>query len=200
MVFTGLRIAQNLLMATFYVFALYCPAVQARQTVELEMMPLFELNPTTAADFTMQTRRFDTDERKIVLNGCMSVLQDMGYNITGGDRPMGLVVASRKAEVLPPGLDHALAEAAIVATTLILSLLSGQDMVTDLPEQVQQTIYISLLVTAESDGQTRVRLSIDRDMLYDNGRIIPDHTELPLVYQEFFEKLSKSVFLEAHQI
>jgi hypothetical protein len=95
---------------------------------------------------------------------------------------------------------HAVAEAAIVVTTVILSLLSGQDMVTDLPEQVEQSIFVSLLVSAETENQTRVRLSIDRDMLYDTGVIIPDHTELPLIYQEFFEKLSKAVFLEAHQL
>ena len=73
-------------------------------------------------------------------------------------------------------------------------------MVTDLPEQVAQTIFVSLLVSADGESQTLVRLSIDRDMLYDTGFIIPDHTELPLIYQEFFEKLSRAVFLEAHQL
>jgi hypothetical protein len=37
-------------------------------------------------------------------------------------------------------------------------------------------------------------------MVYDQGYILADHTELPLIYQEFFDKLSKSVFLEAEQI
>jgi len=172
----------------------------ANQTAELSMMPLFQLNPTAPADLAIQSRRFDTNATGVVLNGCLSVLQDMGYSINNGDRYLGLVVASKRAEVLPPGMGHAVAEAAIVVTTVILSLLSGQDMVTDLPEQVEQSIFVSLLVTAETENQTRVRLSIDRDMLYDTGVIIPDHTELPLIYQEFFEKLSKAVFLEAHQL
>ena len=175
----------------------------ARQTVELAMHPFFVLNPTSPADLALQRRRFDTTATDEVFNGCLSVLQDMGYLITGGDRDLGLVVASKKAKVAPPGLDHTLAEVALVTTTVILSLLTGEDMVTDLPEQVAQTIFVSLLVTAESESQgpgTRVRLSIDRDMHYDTGGTIPDHTELPLVYQEFFEKLSKSVFLEAHSI
>jgi hypothetical protein len=178
----------------------YPTPVQAGQTAELSMMPLFELNPTDPADKDMQSRRFDTEERTVVVNGSLSVLQDMGYSITGGNRQLGLVTAKRKAEVPPPGLEHALAEAALVTTTIILSLLTGQDMVTDLPEQVEQTIYISLLVSGEAESQIQVRLSIDRDMRYDNGRVIPDHTELTLIYQEFFEKLSRSVFLEAHQL
>ena len=178
----------------------YTMPVQAKQTTELSMMPLFQLNPTAPADLVIQSHRFDTNESGLVFNGCVSVLQDMGYAVTGGDRPLGLVVARRKAEVPKAGLEHAVAEAALVTTTIILSLLTGQDMVTDLPEQVEQTIFISLLVSAETENSTRVRLSIDRDMLYDNGRVIPDHTESPLIYQEFFGKLSKSVFLEAHQL
>ena len=178
-----------------------CPTPAfAGQIEELSMEPLFQLNPTDPADLAIQSRRFESNAKDVVLNGCLSVLQDMGYNISSGNRQMGLVVASRKAEVLPPGIGHAVAEAAVVVTTIILSLLSGQDMVTDLPEQVEQTIFVSLLVSVESESQTRVRLSIDRDMLYDNGRVIPDHTELPLVYEDFFEKLARAVFLEAHQL
>jgi hypothetical protein len=172
----------------------------AGQIVELSMTPLFQLNPTDPADLAIQSRRFDTNENDVVLNGCLSVLQDMGYSISSGNRQMGLVVASRKAEVLPAGLGHAVAEAAVVVTSILLSLLSGQDMITDLPEQVEQTIFVSLLVSAEHESQTLVRLSIDRDMRYDNGGVIPDHTELPLVYEEFFGKLAKAIFLEAHQL
>lgn len=172
----------------------------AGQIVELSMTPLFQLNPTDPADLAVQSRRFDTSDNDVVLNGCLSVLQDMGYNISSGNRQMGLVVASRRAQVLPPGLVHAVAEAALIVTTVILSLLTGEDLVTDLPEQVEQTIFVSLLVSVESESQTRVRLSIDRDMRYDNGSVIPDHTELPLVYEEFFGKLARAVFLEAHQL
>jgi hypothetical protein len=194
-------ISQSIMALCALATALVYPTpVQAGQTVELSMMPLFELNPTDPADIEMQSRRFDTEERSVVVNGSLSVLQDMGYSITSGDRQLGLVTAKKRAEVLPPGLDHAVAEAALVAATVLLSLLTGQDMVTDLPEQIEQTIFVSLLVSAEDESQTLVRLSIDRDMRYDNGFIIPDHTELPLIYQEFFEKLSRAVFLEAHQL
>ena len=192
---------QSIVALSALVAAVVCPMpAQARQTVELSMVPLFELNPTDPADLVMQSRRFDVGENDVVLNGSLSVLQDMGYSITSGNRQLGLLTAKKKAEVLPPGLEHALAEAALVTTTIILSLLTGQDMVTDLPEQVEQTIFVSLLVSGNAENQTLVRLSIDRDMRYDNGRTIPDHTELPLIYQEFFEKLSRAVFLEAHQL
>ena len=87
--------------------------------------------------------------------------------------------------------------------TVILSLLIGEDVVTDLPEQVAQRIHINLLVSTAGDdarNATEVRISLDRDMLYDHGGMIPDHTELPRVYQEFFEKLSKAIYLEGEQL
>ena len=193
-------VALRILVVTFICTNICIVPVHAAQTVEKPMMPLFQLNPTGSGDREMQTRRFETSANGVVLNGCLGVLQDMGYKVTGGNRQLGLILASKKADVEGAGLGHAAAEAVLVATTIILSLLTGADMVTDLPEQVAQTIYISLLVSEETESQTRVRLSIDRDMHYDNGGVIPDHTELPLIYLEFFEKLAKSVFLEAHQL
>jgi hypothetical protein len=98
---------------------------------------------------------------------------------------------------------HAVAEAALVTVTVLLSIAVGEDLVTDLPEQVAQRIHVSLLVSesgGDDGGVTEVRVSLDRDMIYDHGGIIPDHTELPLVYQEFFAKLSRSVYLEEEQL
>ena len=64
-----------------------------------------------------------------------------------------------------------------------------------------QRIHVSLVVTKEGEDElTTVRISLDRDMIYDHGHIIPDHTELPLVYQEFFERLSSAVFLEGERL
>ena len=172
----------------------------AEQTKPLGMEPLFQLNPTSAADLHAQSRSFATADRARVLNASASVLQDMGFKVTGGEWEFGVLVGEKMAEVSSAGAVHATAEAALVVTTVLLSLLSGQDMVTDLPEQVAQRIHVSLLVSDERSGSTGVRISIDRDMIYDHGGSIPDHTELPLVYEEFFERLSRSIFFEGERL
>ena len=171
----------------------------ARQTKPQGMEPLFQLNPTSAADLATQSRSFPTDGGAGVQNAAVQVLQDMGYQVKGGNREIGLLYADKVADVPPPGGVHALAEAVVVTVSFIL----GRGDYVDLPEQVAQHIYVTLLIveeTAHPSASVRVRLSIDRDMVYDQGYILADHTELPLVYQEFFEKLSKSVFLEVEQI
>ena len=176
----------------------------AQQTDPLGMEPLFQLNPTSAADLSTQSRSFPTADSKTVLDAAAQVLQDMGYQIKGGDRQLGLLYGDKIADVPRPGLDHDIAEAVVVVLSFIaIALVGGNGEAVDLPEQIAQHVYVTLLVTEETDHpapSVRVRLSIDRDMVYDQGYIVADHTELPLIYQEFFEKLSKSVFLEAEQI
>jgi hypothetical protein len=181
------------------VFAL--PAL-AKQTEPLPMEPWFQLNPTSAEDLETQTRTFQKVPRSSVLFASAGVLQDMGYKITGGERRFGLLLGQKMAAVESPGAAHAIGEAALVTTTVILSLLVGEDLVTDLPEQVAQQIHISLLVSEgdSENGEVEVRISLDRDMHYDHGGIVPDHTELPKVYQEFFERLSRAVYLEGEQL
>jgi hypothetical protein len=172
----------------------------AEQTEPLGMEPLFQLNPTSAADLDAQSRSFAVSDRATVLYASASVLQDMGFKVTGGEWEMGVLVGEKTADVSSAGAAHAAAEAAVVAATAFLSLLLASDMVTDLPEQVAQRIHVSLLVSAEQ-STTRVRISIDRDMVYDHQRPnIPDHTELPLVYQEFFERLSRAIFFEGERL
>jgi hypothetical protein len=168
------------------------------------MEPLFQLNPTSPTDLLAQSRSFPTADSNAILNASVAVLQDMGYQVKGGDRQLGLLYGDKVADVPRPGPDHDIAEAALVAVSILaIALGGGQGEIMDLPEQVVQHVYVTLLVvreTGHSAASVRVRLSIDRDMVYDQGYILADHTELPLIYQEFFDKLSKSVFLEAEQI
>jgi hypothetical protein len=183
--------------------SLCAPVSQANQTKPLAMEPLFQANPTDPADLSEQTRTYPTDDRAAVWLAAAAALQDMGYKITGGQKAFGLLVGQKTADVPGAGAAHGIGEAALVTTTVILSLLTGENMVTDLPEQVAQVVHVSLLVSPlhRADSRdTQVRISLDRDMIYDHGGIIPDHTELPLIYQEFFDRLSKSIYLEGQKL
>lgn len=174
---------------------------QAQQTQPLAMMPLFQLNPTDSADLAAQTRVYPTRDREAVLLASASALQDMGFKVTGGEKRFGLLVGEKHADVEGAGAGHAMAEAAVVTLSILASLMTGEDMVTDLPEQIAQVIHVSLLVSESATRDaTQVRISLDRDMIYDQGYSIADHTELPLVYQEFFERLSKAVYLEGEKL
>jgi len=187
-------------VATLLILLMSCAAPQlcrAAQTEPLDMSPLFQLNPTDPGDVAEQTRVFPTGNQDEVLFAGAAALQDMGFSITGGEKQFGLLIGEKNADVEGAGAVHAVAEAAVVALSLVGSLIAGQDMTTDLPEQISQVIHVSLLVSESDDGNaTVVRISLDRDMIYDQGFIIADHTELPRVYQDFFDKLSKAIYLE----
>ena len=196
-------IAIYLLPAAILIGCAAAVPCRADQTRPLPMEPLFQLNPTSPEDLAAQTRVYATADREAVLLASAAALQDMGYKLTGGEKEFGLLLGEKTAEVSGAGVAHALSEAALVTATVILSALIGSDVVTDLPEQVAQTIHVSLLVSEPTRGRdrgTEVRISLDRDMHYDHGGIIPDHTELPLVYQEFFDRLSKSIYLEGERL
>jgi hypothetical protein len=174
---------------------------RAQQTEPLSMEPLFQYNPTDPADLSEQTRLYPTRDRESVLLASAAALQDMGFNVTGGEKRFGLLVGSKKADVEDPGAGHAMAEAAVVTLSIMASLLTGEDLVTDLPEQIGQEIHVSLLISeAGNRDATQVRISLDRDMIYDQGYSRPDHTELPMVYREFFERLSRAIYLEGERL
>jgi hypothetical protein len=188
---------------TFAGLVLACclPALTvAQQTRPQSMEPFFQTNPTSAQDLAEQTRRFPVVDREAMMFASIGVLQDMGFKVSGGEQRFGLLLGEKTADVPGAGLTHAIGEAALITVTVLLSVAVGENLVMDLPEQVEQRIYVSLLVSDEPDSElTSVRISLDRDMIYDHGGFIPDHTELPLVYQEFFERLSKALYLEGEQ-
>ena len=187
---------QPLKLVAALMLCLWAQFVGAAQTKPQAISPLFATNPTSSADLAVQTRRLHTDDSLRVLDAASALLQDMGYTVSDGSRVIGTISARRAADVEGAGIGHAVVEAVVV----LIGLVGGEAL--NLPEQVSQVIYISVLVDpdAASPGWTRVRISIDRDMIYDSGQVIPDHTELPLIYAEFFEKLARALFLEAQDL
>ena len=184
--------------------ALFCALtvpVWAQQTKPQSIEPLFTVNPTSIVDTATQTRRYASTDTGLIRDAAIQVLQDMGYKIRGGDKELGLVWGYKRADVPSAGTAHAVAEAMVVTLTVVLSGIIGENVITDLPEQVAQDIYVNLQISRSFDSASSiVRLSIDRDMIYDHGGLIPDHTELPAIYSEFFEHLSRSIFLEASSL
>ena len=71
-------------MALLFAGSTACLPALAQQTKPLDMEPLFQLNPTSAADLSSQTRYFVTSDSSMVLDAGASVLQDMGYRVVFG--------------------------------------------------------------------------------------------------------------------
>lgn len=119
------------------------------------------------------------------------VLQDLGFNIDESETRLGIIVASKDRSAVSGGQ---------VAGAVILALLGAPTAI----DKTQKT-RVSLVArpasmasdTNASSGHL-VRVTFQRIVWNTQNQVSRiESIEDALIYQEFFEKLSKSVFLEA---
>lgn len=150
----------------------------------------FALSPTSLEDRQLQSRRFDTLERTEILASGAAVLQDMGYALDESNSNLGVLTASKRADATNGGQ---------IAGAILLAALTGVST----PIDNEQNIRICLVVneSLSGDGSSLARITFQRVVWNTQGQIARvESIKEPEIYQEFFEKLSKSVFLEAHKI
>lgn len=150
----------------------------------------FLLTGSALEERQMQSRLYETnDEVKLIAAG-IGVLQDMGYSIDETEKSLGLVTASKTVD--------ARKNDQMVGAVLVIAL-GGQPP----PIDRAQTIRVSLVTTPSrlQKGGFIARVTFQRIIINTEGKTSRVETiKDKKIYEEFFEKLSKSVFLEAHQI
>jgi hypothetical protein len=81
----------------------------------------------------------------------------------------------------------------------ILSILVGAP--TSVPYDKTQKVLASLVTTSADNQRTAVRITFQHIIWNSDGNISKnEQINDPQIYQEFFARLSKSVFLVAHEI
>lgn len=147
-----------------------------------------QLQPETLEKRQLQTRRFDTANKDKVLKAGVGVLQDLGFNLDESEAKLGVIVASKDRSAVEFGQ-----EALSVAYTV---LTMGGRIETDR----RQKIRASLVIRPQGE-QLIARITFQRIVWNSAERVSKNEMiEDTKIYQEFFSKLSKSVFLEAHSI
>jgi len=164
----------------------------------------FELSPTYNQDKALQTRFFDTSNHGELVSASAAVLQDLGFQIEESEVDVGLLRAVKERSAREWGQE--------IARTFLMMLGMVGGKVILLPVDLQQQISATLTVSPVNDNPNRfgARIIFHRkiwkgDGYTGNGPILPGEWRLEmiddkLIYQKFFYKLSKSIFLEAHQI
>ena len=118
------------------------------------------------------------------------MLQDLGFNLDESEVELGLVVASKRGPASVPGVSQ---------VTQLLELFAGIEIAVDR----DQRIRVSLVSWPVPDTDTEyfVRVTFQRVVWNTENDISKQQTlDDPTLYQEFFDRLSKSVFLEANSI
>jgi hypothetical protein len=148
------------------------------------------LTPEMLAQRQLQTRRFETTDEQKILKTCAALLQDTGFSIDESDAKLGILTASKKRDAT---------DAMQWAVYLTVSVLLGVPIPPD-DNQIMKA-FVSTRPVGTTGKQVAVRVVFER-VVYNTDRRISKIEALndPKIYQSFFEKLSKALFLEAHEL
>lgn len=127
---------------------------------------------------SFQTREFDTPDTRIVMKAMINVLQDMGFQIQNADAQLGLLTATKWANIehTKKEMKRALKEETVLSKSLVL----------------ETTANIS-----EFGTQSRVRANFQERILDAEGATLAvNQIEDPQFYQTFFAQVDRGVFLQ----
>jgi hypothetical protein len=151
------------------------------------------LSPESLKDRQLQTRIFEAIDESELLTASAAVLQDLGFAIDETEVQCGVIVCSRDRDVTET------VDVVLSVTIEILSLLVGAP--TSVPYDQTQKVLASLVTTPVDNQKIAVRITFHHIVWDSDGNITKnEQVHEPQIYQEFFLKLSKSVFLVAHEI
>lgn len=141
----------------------------------------------------LQIRRFETSDERQLLQAATQTLQDLGFTISESSLEAGVLVGRKKRDAVER--DQVVGQIAIAV--ILAALGSRYDPVWD----KEQTIFVTLATTPiKNSNQIEARVTFDRRLVNNRGQLWRTEliTDKP-IYQEFFDKLAKSTFLEANK-
>ncbi len=149
-----------------------------------------QLSPESLAERQIQMRRFDTANEKKVLAASAAVLQDLGFQLDESETDLGLVVGSKIRSAVNAGQ---------IVGAVVLAALTGAIIPTDRQQKMRASLVTCPV--GEDGGSIAVRVTFQRIVWNDKGQVSKlEGLKDPEIYQEFFAKLSKSLFLEANEL
>ena len=212
------------------------------------------LSPESLQDRQLQTRRFETTNKKAMLAAASAVLQDLGFTLEESEVNLGVLTGSKQRDASSGaqmagavfasllGVNTSVDSRQTIRVSLVMreqnagqaktsSRLRAED-VADIRKDLEKSIAASLkkyaspddaqkiaassaatamrsletdlnhrLGTSASGGDSIVRVTFQRQIFNTEGQeTTAEQIQSPEIYRTFFEKLSKAVFLEAHEL
>ena len=162
----------------------------------------YRLPPSSQGVREAQTRTFEVPAEANILQASVALMQDMDYNFDTIEYPLGVLSGSKTvdADSIARNAGLVAADIALVILAVIGGQVPGGSLYAQADDEIKLTVTMVVLPSLENEGQYTARITI-RSELVDKS----DHVkkvvmiEDPVVYQEIFEKLSKSLFLEEVQ-
>lgn len=166
-----------------------------------EPAELFQLTAESPRHRAMQTRLFETSNEKELLSASAAMLQDLGFQVEESVHEVGFLRATKERSAREYGQ--------YIQRALFFILSLGKLVA---PVDLHQKIAAGLITRPLNQDASRqeVRIVFYRVVWKGDGQsdqqyIPPGEQRMemirdPEIYQQFFAKLSKAVFLEAHTL
>jgi hypothetical protein len=173
-----------------------------------------QMQPDTLANRQIQSRKFDIKSESELLSASASVLQDMGFNLDESQTSLGVIVASKSRDAKEGGQ---------IASAVLLGILFGAAAVSyDKDQKIRASLVTKPAVMnnpikVEPTNKAGKNVKFDQQVEASSGFVVRvtfqrlvwnqkgimtkiEGINDPAIYTEFYEKLSKSVFLQAQSV
>jgi hypothetical protein len=159
-------------------------------------MPLdaFVVTPELLKERQIETRRYEGIKEEDLLSACSNTLQDLGFNLENSETKLGLITASKQRDATNAGQ---------VVGMIFLAFLGGRAG----PIDKDQTIRVSLVVRPVNDSNGKamtsshfVRVTFQRIVRRSDNSVYAETLNDEKLFQDFYDRVSKSVFIEAQKL
>lgn len=159
----------------------------------------YRLPPSTQSVRETQTRDFEVPAEANILQASVALMQDMDYNFDTIEYQLGVLNGSKTVDA-----DSLASNAGLVAADVVIAILSiatgsvpGGSLYAGADDEINLEVTMVVLPSLETEGHYTARFTIHSELIDKTDRVKKAvMIEDPVVYQEIFEKLSKSLFLE----
>ena len=191
--------ASRLLLGTIFLFNLNSYTIAGPGSIggdnsasieEMKAEDVLKLTADSMSLRQMQTRKYETNDYENIIQSTVGLLQDDGFNIEEVESNLGIILGAKNREAVEFGQEFG---------AVLVALAFGIAIPTDKEQKLKASIVVS---EAPSDKEsTIVRVTFSRIVWNTAGEVSKaQRLENPEMYQVFFSKLSKSLFLTGEQI
>jgi len=136
----------------------------------------------------LETRRFEATDEEAMLIASSQVLQDLGFTLEESNTQLGLLTATKNREASSTTMKVAI---------VTLAILAGTQPIYD----TEQKIYVTLVSSKSRNAKGfNVRVEFARVIFNNQNQTRIEKIQEKEIYQEFFDKLSQSLFLTANEV
>lgn len=154
----------------------------------------FVLTPELLKQRQIETRKYPGVNEPDLLVACSNVLQDLGFTLENSEVKLGVLTASKQRDAYNAGE---------IAGAVIVALFGGGSMAISKDQTIRVSLVVRplLLSTGEySKTEHFVRVTFQRVVRRTDNSVVAQSLNDAELFQQFFEKVSKSVFIEGQKL